>query len=570
MKLLIRQYVASLRERGELDAILPDLLSELGYNVISRPMIGTRQYGVDIAAVGKDKDGERKLFLLSVKQGDLTRADWEGTPQALRPSLDEIRTIYLRLRVPREFQSLKTVICICFGGDVHENVQDNVTGYIEEYSNDRLSFQQWNGDLISGLLIDGILKERLVEPEIRSSFQKAVAMVDEPAVCFEHFTQLVHKLCSKTTKSAKERATIARQLYLCLWVLFVWARDTDNVEGPYQASELTMLHCWKLLRPDLGKNSKASHQSGEIFSEIVNLHFSIFDAMVSEKILPHVDKLHAVSSAVGSASPVDVNLKLFDLIGRIALHGLWKLWLSKNGAALPSVREHWDDDTIGELSQKLVLLVRNNPTLLAPMQDSQSIDIGLVLIFFAMQKGWQKAAKNWVKALTQQIIFSFRTHARYPTIQNSYRELLYHPRERTDEYRNEQTAGSTLIPMLSLWATNFGDTETSLELANFSEKYLQHCNCQFWLPDEDSEDQIYSGGDRHGAMLNGIPITEDGVAATEMVREECQSSRHFSELSAIEMDQWPVLLLACRHYRIPVPPNLWIGLLDDNAVNGEP
>lgn len=117
MKLLIRQYVASLRERGELDAILPDLLSELGYNVISRPMIGTRQYGVDIAAVGADNDGEQKLFLLSVKQGDLTRSDWEGTPQALRPSLDEIRNIYLRLRVPREFQELKTVICLCFGGD---------------------------------------------------------------------------------------------------------------------------------------------------------------------------------------------------------------------------------------------------------------------------------------------------------------------------------------------------------------------------------------------------------------------------------------------------------------------
>jgi len=565
VKLLIRQYVASLRERGELDAILPDLLSELGYNVISRPMIGTRQYGVDIAAVGKDKDGERKLFLFSVKQGDLTRTDWEGTPQALRPSLDEIRTIYLRLRVPREFQTLKIVICLCFGGDVHENVQDNVTGYIEEYSSDRLSFQQWNGDLISSLLIDGILKERLVEPALRTSFQKAVAMVDEPAVCFEHFTHLVQQLCAKKTQSAKERATIARQLYLCLWVLFVWARDADNIEGPYQASELTILHCWKLLRPDLGKNSKASHQSGEIFSEIVNLHFAIFDELVSEKILPHVDKLHAISTAVGSASPVDVNLKLFDLVSRIALHGLWKLWLSSGDAALPSVSEDCDDETIGELSQKLVLLIRNNPALLSPMQDSQSIDVALVLIFFTMQKGWQKAAENWVKALAQQIIFAFRTHARYPTIHNSYRELLYHPRERTDEYRNEQTAGSTLIPLLSLWATNLGDCETSRELSKFAEQYLQHCNCQFWLPDEDSEDQIYSGGDRHGAMLNGIPISKDGQEAIEMVKDECQSSTHFSELSAIEMDHWPVLLLACRHYRIPVPPNLWIGLHNGNA-----
>jgi len=36
MKLVFRQYLASLRERRELDAVLPDLLSELGYTVISR------------------------------------------------------------------------------------------------------------------------------------------------------------------------------------------------------------------------------------------------------------------------------------------------------------------------------------------------------------------------------------------------------------------------------------------------------------------------------------------------------------------------------------------------------
>src|SRR5690606_712199 len=136
-----------------------------------------------------------------------TRKDWEGTPQALRPSLDEIRTIYLRLRVPKEFQNLKTVICICFGGEVQQNVQDNVTGYIEEYTSDKISFQQWNGDLISGLLIDGILKDSLVEPALRTSFQKAVAMVDGPAICFEHFSHLVHQLCAKKAVTAKERAT---------------------------------------------------------------------------------------------------------------------------------------------------------------------------------------------------------------------------------------------------------------------------------------------------------------------------------------------------------------------------
>ena len=48
MKLILKQYLSSLRERGELDAILPDLLSQLGLIVFSRPGRGTRQDGVDV------------------------------------------------------------------------------------------------------------------------------------------------------------------------------------------------------------------------------------------------------------------------------------------------------------------------------------------------------------------------------------------------------------------------------------------------------------------------------------------------------------------------------------------
>lgn len=74
MKLVFRQYLASLRERRELDAVLPDLLSELGYTVLSRPSIGTRQYGVDVAALSPaDEAGKQQLYLFSIKQGDLMR-----------------------------------------------------------------------------------------------------------------------------------------------------------------------------------------------------------------------------------------------------------------------------------------------------------------------------------------------------------------------------------------------------------------------------------------------------------------------------------------------------------------
>ena len=118
MKLLIKEYLSSLKERGELDAILPDLLSEMGLHVFSRPAVGVRQHGVDLAAVGVDGDGQRKVFLFTVKAGNLTRQDWNGTTQAVRPSLDEIQDSYVRQRIPKQYAELPVAICICVGGDV--------------------------------------------------------------------------------------------------------------------------------------------------------------------------------------------------------------------------------------------------------------------------------------------------------------------------------------------------------------------------------------------------------------------------------------------------------------------
>ena len=313
MKLVFRQYLASLRERGELDAVLPDLLSELGYNVLSRPSRGTRQYGVDVAAVGKGEDGKRKLFLFSIKQGDLTRAEWDGTPQALRSSINEILDVYIPTRVPKQYEKLDIVICLCFGGEIQEAVRDTIVGFTNQHTRGRISFAQWNGDYMAGLLTNGVLREQLLDKALRTRFQKAVAMVDEPEIAFMHFSDLVRQLCSAAETTAKDRATIVRQVYICLWVLFVWARDADNVEGPYRAIEFAILHTWKLICDDLNKRSRIAEEISATFSELVTLHFLIWEELLDKKILPVAGTRHAVSAAVDAAA-VDVNIKLFEVL----------------------------------------------------------------------------------------------------------------------------------------------------------------------------------------------------------------------------------------------------------------
>ncbi|RMQ98681.1 Chemotaxis protein [Pseudomonas savastanoi pv. glycinea] len=569
MKLVFREYLASLRERRELDVVLPDLLSELGYTIISRPSVGTRQYGVDIAALGPKTEQERKVYLFSLKQGDLNRADWDGTAQALRSSIDEILDVYIPNRISTQHEEKKIVICLCFGGEILEALRDNITGFIRRHTTERVSFQEWNGDHIAGLLSEGILREPLVGKSVRSSFQKAIAMVDEPEISFLHFSALIQGLLASPAQTPQERAGILRQIYICLWVMFVWARDADNLESSYKASELAILQAWQLIRGDIdGKGNLAIRLT---FAELTDLHFNIGDTFFEKKITPFVEAKHALSVAVLSANAADVNLKLFEILGRISLRGLWVLWGLGGDDVVPKPCFPPAPDEARRIANTIIHLIDNNPCLLSPIADEQSIDIGIALLFLAMMEEYRGAAGDYTDHLISRITFAFISHGQYPTIHREYRTLIEHPREATEEYRKTETKASTLLPLLSIWASALERLRASESLADFSRKYLKHCNHQFWLIGIDSEERLYKGDLQHGICLTNIPITTDGVAAMNILDTECKGENQtaFSSLSAIKLGHWPIIIMACRHYRLPLPPNLWLDLLKSGRKDSQ-
>jgi len=536
MKLMIREFVASLRERGELDAILPDLLSELGYTIISRPGRGTRQHGVDIAAVGQDDDGQRKVFLFSVKQGDLTRQDWDGTPQALRSSLNEIQDAYIPSRIPKRYQDLRVVICLCIGGEILEQVADDVRGYISKHTTDRVAFDEWNGDRIAEFILGGILREEILPRSLRSSFQKSVAMVDEPDVSYYHFTALVGQLRSNAGEHLAARVTAARQIYVCLWILFVWARDVENLEGPYRCSELVLLNTWELLKPSIGRRNNNAKALVRALHQLIALHVLIANYFLDEKILPHVSKRNAISLSIGSRNAVDVNLALFELLGRIAMAGLWSVWFAEtSGAEERAVNQKKIQDLLSEGFK----LIAQNPILFSPISDHQAIDIALFLQL-ALSCGQIPAdIAAWLTHMTDRIDFAVRTHGKYPCIYTEYRDLIYHPQEKSDAYRKEATSGSILIPLLASWLTALGADEAFAKLEELKRTQLEHCTLQLWLPDQLTEDSIYTGGRDHGVALCDLAISAGGPELLDEIANACRREAAFDNVSAMQQVTGP-------------------------------
>lgn len=556
MRLVLKQYLSSLREREELDAIIPDLLSQMGLNVFSRPQRGTRQEGVDVGAVGALDGVAERVYLCSIKRGDLTRKEWDDGPQSVRQSLNEILDAYIPHRVPVEHRDKPITICVVIGGDVLEPVQTQLRGYIshQQQRHPNVLFDEWNGDKLSELIEARFLREDLLPPGARSDLRKSLALLEEPEAAYTHFAHLVRALAEAGRESEGAALKSLRQLALCLWVLLAWARDAGNLEAAYVSAELALLCGWRAASAHLDTTRPVAKDMAESFSSLISAYHQACSDFLSVNILPHTVKLHAISAAVQGSSPVDVNLKLFDVLGRLAIAGLWAYWTAEQHSEGSATKQHalsLADGFVGCVKS----LLANNPILFLPLKDDQAIDITLASMMLCFDQSNHREVRYWLAEMLRRATLAYEGDAAYPCTTTNYIDLLSHPHRRDDEYRKNVTMGSILYPMIAVFAALLGDEETYKGVAELKAEAMSHCNFQLWFPDEQSESHFYTADD-HGAVLSDVGVQLPSGDFLCQVFGECDQTKHFEELSAVQTGLWPLIVVACRHHRVPVPLQL--------------
>ena len=562
MKLIVRQYVQSLKERDELDVLLPQLLSEIGYEVIHHPGRGTKQAGVDVAAVGPDPDadGEKALHLFLIKSGDLGRNDWNGgKPQDVMPSLDEIRHDYIPNRIPEQYSKLPISICICMGGELKEVIRSYWRGYVDNNTTDKIRYREWNGDRLANLILSGFLNRELLDVDRRVAFQKAVAMVSEPDTSYRHFRELIHELTDEVEDDHRG-TTRLRQMVICLWILVRNGVDAENLEAPYRCCELALLYSWDVLNRSVSAKKKEREARSEIFDHVLSLYLTIGQKLIVEKIGPHAEKKHAVSSAVRSGSELDINLALFEAMGRSALLGLWHHFIGvksdgKQREHHLRLREQYHNITVS--------LINQNPTLTTPLRDDHHIEIGMLMLL-AQGGGDIPKVAGYLVEIASRLNYRYRLRKSWPTHFQDYRELARHPVNLGDEYFKKSTKGSVLVPFLKVSLERIQETEQLAALEKTIAEELPEMTQQVWVPRDGSEEFFWRQGTSQGIAIP-VPMMElegQNRSLGSQVEAIVDNFKALNEMSAIQRGLVPLLLMACRHHRLPLPPHLWFQVVD--------
>ncbi|MEY8216512.1 MAG: hypothetical protein RPR97_18765, partial [Colwellia sp.] len=270
-------------------------------------------------------------------------------------------------------------------------------------------------------------------------------------------------------------------------------------------------------------------------------------------IIPHTDKLHAISNAINSPCKVDLNFTLFDVLSRVSLGGIWLSWELRRKYEIHNEVCEKTIEEIQQYSTCVKQLITNNPILFSPYKDDQAIDISIALYFLSLEHSNVESMETWVSELLHRVRFSFNTHGNYPCTLSSYHELLEHPASQDDDYREEITSGSILYPVIALFSGLYKLDDTYKEVQNFKEESLKHTNFQFWFPDTASEDLFYNNKESHGATLSSLPIEKGPEDFLEHIFGECDKSSSYRTLSAVVYGVEPLILVACRLYRLPMP-----------------
>lgn len=559
MRLILSEYLRTLRERDELDRLLPDLLVAMGYVPLSKPQTGVRQFGVDLAAVGKSPDDEEEeLVLVVVKQGDIGRRDWSnGEPTAIRPTLDEILDAYLPAHVSVEHEHLRKTIVLATTGGIKQDTELNWKGYRQNNAA-RAKFEFWGGDRIAGLIERYMLNENVFAEKDRSDLRKALALSSDRDYDFKDLCRLFLRQLGlqhdgtviKPKLDISRLVKALRRVHLAAQICAHWAENEGNRKQALWISERALLWAWHRLRVLPEKTQiKALSATRAMLHSYLSSGISYYQG-----IQPHLSLPDGL--AVHSRESIEFSMVLFDNLGQIATVGLSWLLLPESDS---TTNKFYTGQAQG-IANGLAALIMNNHACASPRFDGHIIDIVLALLLLKFT-GYHQLAEEWVTDMVYRLDYCLTTKRHFPVDSDSMDDLV--ALETTDldeEQRGALMRTSWCLATLAAWCALLGLEPQYERLASGNrETYPQTC-AQLWHPTTDWQDHWYFGHARDfgeseapfALPTNAEDLRQRLKKFTEMPQYQWNAQSRTGQIGLSILD-----FVACRHFRIPVPASLW-------------
>lgn len=564
MKLILAQYLRTLKERDEFDRLLPDLLLAMGYVSVSKPQTGVRQYGVDLAAVGiSPEDGVQELLLLVIKRGDIGRTDWDSGPQSVRQSLNDVLDVYLKTHVEPAHEQLRKRIVLATTGDLKQDTQLNWDSYTKE-NTARAFFNFWGGDQIAVLIEQYMLNERIFDAEDRANLRKSLALAGELDYDLRDLYKLFLRQLGVTVEGALSNQTTKhrdlikslRVVNLAAQIFAHWSEGEGNLKQALVATERAMLWAWHRIHLEEESNRHRYHQElAELW-----MGYNTAGKKYFEKLQGHLYVQDGLSGYCRENA--EFSLVVFEQIGLLATIGLCRALVMADEQMQQAGLQGLQDAAI--VADALASLLQNNPISGSPIFDGHVIDITLGLLLLH-STGYKLQAQNWLAELVKRIDYAFKIKRNFPICTDSTDDLVEATVFGDEELCTRLMRTSWLLPTLAAWAVILERDDLYAAIAKNSKTDYPEICLQLWHPTQDLPKHLYFHMAQYQCGESEAPINLPDTAEefSGRMRAVLDSPRHnIIESSPAWKEGMPAIdLIACRHFRTPVAPFLLYQLL---------
>jgi len=298
--LLVKDYLETLREDGELDRIFPTLLSLMGFRIISPPNTskGQSQYGKDVVALHTDSNGIKKRYYFELKG----YADKDITDNVLNKPDGVIESLRAALytKFPdtgiEGFDNAPIQYVLVHNGIMRANAMPTFEGFkAKEFPEGNL--ERWDIEQLTELFSQYLFSEYLLtEPESVHLLKKTIVLLDVPEYDLQDFKNLVDKVLDTDVKSNKRAlAKKFATLNLLCGILYHYAAIGGNVTPAKNGINFLILHTWSwILRHHLEERKPILNQ----FRKLLARHYSVL-AEFFEKTIPAARLENGLASETG-------------------------------------------------------------------------------------------------------------------------------------------------------------------------------------------------------------------------------------------------------------------------------
>lgn len=546
-------YIASLKEDKELDSLLQDLLREYDFEIVYRPQKGQRQYGVDIYAIGLDPaDNLKKVFLVTVKQGNLDRKNWQGSVQSLESSLREIVTVFVRNNISYEHRKLPIKIIVAHNGINDPAIQQNWVGFTEQYP--QFEFAIWQLETIVNMVYDTMFSEEIISDKGKISLRKIIVYLFNPDYDFSDYKNLLDEIISELIPEEKSKVRNIKTLgkiNLILAIIVSYCEKENDYRLALKACDITLLRQWKFI------SENESLIDLEYFGEFIQLMGIRKNATIPylNKILPVCEIKDGFSR--NCSDSVNYNMIVYEHVGLIAIAGLEflqmaELYENQNDELVDVLKDHAYQCAIG-----LVHIFNNNRIVFNPRADNQIIEINLVFILL-FKVGRVQDMRTLLTEFNSRIAHG-KLFLNIAPIYNNRIDEIFDLDVNYSKRQKYEYGSSSLLLILAEWTTVLDDAKIYEGYVKLKSEVFPDLDLTLWFPDKQTEGLLFTrcALPESGYCLSGIEFPNSFEEFKVLTLTDYIYNCQEVEFLFIKNKLWTIGLIASRHYRTYVFPYYW-------------